>query len=212
MCALLLLCLGIFALIGMSNFGGALQFSCLSNSGPTNEGPKPECSAAEYAQAEIMGIDCPVMCAQSLKCSADHYWCAPLPEKREIGWDQWGLRNFDDFNKAMLAIFVQTTGDGEQTDAPSHTRRVVVAPTDMIPHPTCCSAGGMHAVTSALHDAGINEDFWAWVVHFLASVFLSLIALNLFLAVCCSAYADIVVRMVSMHQLDNGYLPLIACR
>ena len=75
---------------------------------------------------------------------------------REIGGDSFGYRDYDNFWRAMVAIFVQTTKDG-----------------------------GMHTMPMALSDGGVNSPAMAWGMSFVTSLLMNLLALNLFLAVCC---------------------------
>lgn len=164
-CGLLVFLLAIFSLVGMSSFAGALQYECIGLPSPDGqqEGMPPTCSDSQKQYAANMEVACPLQCPISLKCSEDHYWCAPLGTgPRQIGGDEFGFRDFDNFWRAMVTMFVQTTGDG-----------------------------GMHTIPMALHDSGVHSSNSAWLISFVASVCLNIIALNLFLAVCCSAYSDV---------------------
>lgn len=165
-CGLLLFLMGVFALIGMSSYSGALQYECIGHSGDIGDEsvPKPVCSAEQQLSAERMNIDeCPIRCPHSLECSKHHLWCAPLQGgRRQVGNDRFGFRDYDNFWRGIVTMFVQTTGDG-----------------------------GMHTMPMALYDAGVSNTMAAWAISFAGSVMLNLIALNLFLAVCCSAYSEI---------------------
>ena len=180
-CALLFFLLAIFGLVGMSSFGGVLQYECLEASGE-KEYPKPTCDDGQQAMAASMEIECPLPCSANLACAADHFWCAPVPEKREVGHDRFGFRDFDSFSRAMVTQFVGITGDG-----------------------------GMHAITGALYEAGAGAQGTAWFINFCSSVCLSLIALNLFLAVCCSAYSEASDRMYTIDlQREKAMLLALA--
>jgi hypothetical protein len=167
-CALLLFLLAVFALVGMSSFGGALQYECIGE--PGLDAPMPNCSLEQIASSNLMDLpECPLPCPPTLICANEpnaHMWCAPLEGgRREIGGDRFGYRDFDNFGRGITTMFVQTTGDG-----------------------------GMHTMPIALHEAGCSSDGAAWVISFFGSVCLNLLALNLFLAVCCSAYSDVAAR------------------
>ena len=94
-----------------------------------------------------------------------------MPEMRGVGADLFGYRDFDRFDKAVVTMFVQTTGDG-----------------------------GMHTIPTALRDAEVATPARAWFLSFCTSVVLNLIALNLFLAVCCSAYSDAAAQVDEVAQ------------
>ena len=88
--------------------------------------------------------------------------CEAYASSPEVGMDEFGFQDFDNIIRAVITMFVQMTGDG-----------------------------GMHAMPQALYASGSGSSGTAWLIFFTASVFLNLLALNLFLAVCCSAYSDI---------------------
>jgi hypothetical protein len=168
-CLLLLFLMSILTLVGTNSFAGALQYTCIGE--PGEDATRPVCSAEQHARADAMGIECPVNCPPSLSgsdglCEAYTY-CAPLPAPRPIGADSFGFRDFDDFVRGLLTVFVQTTGDG-----------------------------GMHTMPLALYSAGVGDSASnrAWLMSFCTSVLMNLLALNLFLAICCSAYSDVNAR------------------
>eukprot|EP01043_Picozoa_sp_COSAG02_P018298 COSAG02_NODE_852_length_16531_cov_9.899586_1_plen_1228_part_00 len=171
-CGLLLFLLAMFALVGMSSFGGALQYQCIGE--PGLDADKPRCSPEQIASAKLMKLShCPLPCPATLACANEpnaHTWCAPLQEgTRPVGGDRFGYRDFDNFWRAIITMFVQTTGDG-----------------------------GMHTIPLALHAAGCTSDTAAWVISFAGSVCLNLLALNLFLAITCSAYSDAAARTLQL--------------
>jgi uncharacterized protein YgiM (DUF1202 family) len=176
-CGLLLFLLGIFALVGMSSFSGALQYECIVGPAESIDDDQPDCTEAQLLAADRMGLRvqphgeaCPIPCPHSLECSKHYKWCAPLQDgRREIGNDRFGFRDYDNFWRGIVTMFVQTTGDG-----------------------------GMHTMPQALYEAGVSNSGAAWVISFFGSVLLNLIALNLFLAVCCSAYSEIAAQSEEM--------------
>ena len=174
-CVLIAFLLSVFALIGMSSFGGALQYECIGEANaPTF--PQPECTEEQnYFTAQMGYTECPVECPLTLTCANEpnaHHWCAPLQSGfRQIGGDEFGFRDFDWFYRALVTMFVQTTGDG-----------------------------GLHTMPLALRDAGCTMYIGAWLISFVATIFLNLIALNLFLAVCCSVYSDCAVQAEELEM------------
>ena len=180
-CLLLLFLMSILTLVGTSSFGGALQYTCVGD--PREDSARPVCSAEQLARANELGVDCPVQCPPSLaavggRCES-YVYCAPLPVPREIGADSFGFRDFDDFIRGLLTVFVQTTGDG-----------------------------GMHTMPLALHDAGVTDaaSNRAWLMSFCTSVLMNLLALNLFLAICCAAYSDVSSRSEEIAEQKQKLL------
>lgn len=97
--------------------------------------------------------------------------CEALANPHQVGMDEFGFQDFDNIVRAVVTMFVQTTGDG-----------------------------GMHAMPQALHASGIASKTTAWMIFFSASVLLNLLALNLFLAVCCSSYSEINSQMIEVES------------
>ena len=181
-CLLLLFLLSILALVGISSFNGALGYTCV---GTQDWGVPPvdslgalvipTCSEPQNEMAEEMDITsvdgaenphCPLLCPAILTAAESvcegYTYCAPKDVYPTIGADAYGYRHFDNFPRALVTVFVQTTGDG-----------------------------GMHTMPLALYSAGVVGTGRAWFMSFCTSVLLNLLALNLFLAVCCSAYSDV---------------------
>lgn len=159
---LLAFLLAVFALVGMTSFGGALQYECIGDL--SRSAGTPACTDEQMYFSETLGHECPVRCPVTLACAQElgYEWCAPLQSgKRNIGGDTYGYRDFDNFGKAIVTMFVQMTGDG-----------------------------GMHTIPLACKDAGCTADSAAWATSFVATLMLNLVALNLFLALCCSAYSN----------------------
>lgn len=184
---LLLFLLSIFTLIGLSSYTGALQYECL----PQHENEmNPECSVEQKFSATLMQVDCPLRCPRALSCAAlnDDMWCAPVQGgRRGIGTDVHGLLDFDTFLRGFVATFVQTTGDG-----------------------------GIHSIPLALIASGASMSETAWAISFASSVFLNMLCLNLFLAVLCSAYSDVVSateeRELARQRSRDKYLAMMEAR
>eukprot|EP01051_Picozoa_sp_SAG22_P003801 SAG22_NODE_190_length_15715_cov_21.164980_3_plen_357_part_00 len=71
---LLVFLLSLFALIGVSSFGGVLQFECIDGE---------VCSAGQMEMAHERGISCPMECPSTLQCAQDgEVMCAPLAKLR----------------------------------------------------------------------------------------------------------------------------------
>jgi hypothetical protein len=171
---LLVFLLAIFALVGVSSFGGALQYECMETDAYHYSIEHGKCTDAYQAAADRIGVDCPLPCPSSLECAvegwksgheSDDTFCAPLSTPRVVGYDKFGFRNFDNFWNGMMTTFVQTTGDG-----------------------------GLHTVPLALNAADAVGVSRSWILSFAVSLILNLVSLNLFLAVCCSAYSDVAER------------------
>jgi hypothetical protein len=154
-CGLMFFLLAVFSLIGMSSFSGALQYECIG------DGSEPVVCSSQQQYAADHGttgsMSCPVDCPYTLSCAVnfdveDRKYCAPLVDKRQVGEDEFGYRDFDSFSRGLMSMFVQTTGDG-----------------------------GMHVIPEALSDADAVGAGTAWLISFAASILLGLISLNLFL-------------------------------
>jgi hypothetical protein len=181
-CLLLLFLLSILALVGMSSFGGALQYTCIGD--PGDEVAPPVCSEDQLARAAELEVACPLTCPPTLTSPGavceSYTYCALLPVPRRVGADAFGFRNYDDFVHSLVTVFVQTTGDG-----------------------------GMHTMPLALYDAGVGTPTRAWIMSFCTSVLMNLLALNLFLAVCCAAYSDVYTRSDELATQKQKALNLI---
>lgn len=183
-CGLLFFLLAVFCLIGMSSFSGALQYECIG------DGTRPVvCSAEQQHEADhgVVGpMPCPIDCPHTLQCAADfdddnRKFCAPLVRKRKVGYDLFGYRDFDSFLRGLMSMFVQTAGDG-----------------------------GMHVVPQALYEADAVAASTAWVISFAASILLSLISLNLFLAICCSTYSGVYVASLERRKARQRLMDEVA--
>ena len=130
------------------------------------------CTQAQHNISEKMDLSCPFECPSTLHCAAsdETRGCAPLEEPRVVGNDEHGFYQYDNIWYGIITVFVQTTGDG-----------------------------GMHALPVALHEAGATTTGRAWVMSFFVSIMLNLVALNLFLAVCCSAYSDVAIEQEQLE-------------
>lgn len=116
-------------------------------------------------------LECPVRCPLTLACAETHEWCAPLAEPMSVGMDPFGYRNFDNFGVGVLSVFVQMSG-----------------------------TGGLHTLPLALEAAGAASPTRGWVISCMISLMLNLVALNLFLAVCCSAYSDVACKEMEIEE------------
>eukprot|EP01043_Picozoa_sp_COSAG02_P045498 COSAG02_NODE_4163_length_5684_cov_9.697941_1_plen_1345_part_01 len=218
-CILLLFLLLLFSLIGMSCFSGAIHYTCMDVTlvGDTDrvisgedwpQGCSDDCEyyvpqtlitrgilqGVQPLQSEGTLVSCPhsLRCAQEapavliadtsiVRClhlgtgecfsvgfnnytasSREMEACESLSRSPAVGNDQFGFQGFDNIMRATVTMFVQMTGDG-----------------------------GMHAMPHALHAAGSGSEAAAWIIFFTASLCLNLVALNLFLAVCCGAYSGV---------------------
>jgi hypothetical protein len=107
-------------------------------------------------------------------------WCSPVQPPRFVRSEAYGFTGFDSFPQAMLTMFVQMTGDG-----------------------------GMHDVPFALENAGATLGTFGWTLMMTAVLVLTLLALNLFLAVCCSVFDDVHEQVTSKNkriiERDEGY-------
>lgn len=88
-----------------------------------------------------------------------------------MGYDSFGYRNFDNFGSGILSVFVQMTG-----------------------------TGGLHTLPIALEQAEAAAPTRGWAISLTISLLLNLIALNLFLAVCCSAYSDVACKEMELEE------------
>ena len=79
-----------------------------------------------------------------------------------VGEDEYGTRSFDNIFQAFYTVFIHMTGDN-----------------------------GMQDLPNALWAADTTSQWMAWPLFAVATIMLTLILLNLFLAICCSAFEDI---------------------
>ena len=104
--------------------------------------------------------------------SSEMQACESLSIAPAVGNDEFGYQGFDNLFRAVVTMFVQMTGDG-----------------------------GMHSMPQALHSAGSGSEAIVWAIFFAASVCLNLVALNLFLAVCCGAYSGVSNELDELDQI-----------
>eukprot|EP01043_Picozoa_sp_COSAG02_P037378 COSAG02_NODE_2799_length_8009_cov_10.033375_1_plen_1293_part_00 len=88
-----------------------------------------------------------------------------------MGYDTFGYRNFDNFGAGILSVFVQMTG-----------------------------TGGLHTLPIALEQAEAAAPTRGWAISCAITLLLNLVALNLFLAVCCSAYSDVACKEMELEE------------
>ena len=104
-------------------------------------------------------------CGACMKCPEDADGVAPctaLSPPREIRTEGYGFTGYDDFAQAMLTMFVQMTGDN-----------------------------GMQDIPFVLEDQNVSLSWFGWILMMVAVMVLTLLALNLFLAVCCAVFDDV---------------------
>lgn len=119
--------------------------------------------------------DCPTECPLTLNCANapdKQHWCAPLQDGfRRIGGDEYSFHDFVWFYRAIITVFVQTTGDGKDTRDPHHNAIDQENFCQVACHVT---TGGLHTMPLALREAGCTLDTAAWVISFFATIFLNL--------------------------------------
>jgi hypothetical protein len=109
------------------------------------------------------GWEKPVMCVAKLEAHPD---VNKTDIKRQVwqgvGEDNYGTRSFDNVFYAFYSVFIHMTGDN-----------------------------GMQDLPNAMWEADTTSQWLAWPMFAIATVMLTLILLNLFLAICCSVFEDI---------------------
>ena len=185
-----------YSLLGMSLWAGGLRYACDSygnlnlpsvwdNYDPSgsqadanttaallalSEGPVirevESRSWSTYAYSYTTVVDGPIdliECPACLTCPAtdekDTSMCGALVQPAYIRSENFGFSGFDNFAMSMLTMFVQMTGDN-----------------------------GMQDVPFALENAGVSLSSAGWFTMATATAVLTILALNLFLAVCCSVF------------------------
>ena len=79
-----------------------------------------------------------------------------------VGEDEYGTRSFDHVFQAFYSVFIHMSGDN-----------------------------GMQDLPNALFDADASSVWLAWPLFAVATFMLTVVLLNLFLAICCSVFEDI---------------------
>lgn len=120
---LTMLLLGAFALIGLTCFHGALQFSCVGKSDMFQVIDQAVLPAGRDSSSEVMGglLDCP----STLQCTTEqlgegHAFCKEFSSPRQVGgyMDPLGKRNFDNIFSSMISMVVHMSSDGGMQDMP----------------------------------------------------------------------------------------------
>eukprot|EP01047_Picozoa_sp_COSAG01_P004837 COSAG01_NODE_161_length_23642_cov_713.337000_6_plen_671_part_00 len=119
-------------------------------------------------------------CAPCLPCAHTGDACARIEPTPYIRSENYGYTNFDSIGNAMLTFFVQMTADN-----------------------------GMHDLAFAIEDADLTLASIAWPLMLSGVIVLTILALNLFLAVCCSVFDDVydkvTQRQESIVNRDDSY-------
>ena len=188
-CILISFLLMAYSLICMSLWSGALSHQCATE--PPQEFANwstaqtlSASSAANDTEGAIMTVQLTyrdlVECPACLQCptdeATDEAWCSVLTSPRYVRSEGFGFSGFNWIGPAMLTMFVQMTGDG-----------------------------GMQDIAFALEDSQAVLSNISWLLMMTAVLILTLLALNLFLAVCCSAFDDVHEKLTSkmQHAMQN---------
>lgn len=119
-------------------------------------------------------------CPACLPCGDTAGRCDRLPAEPFIRSEEYGFTGFDNFVQAMLTMFVQMTGDN-----------------------------GMQDIPFALGQAGVVLNGFGWPMMASGVIILTILALNLFLAVCCSVFDEVHDKVtVQKHEVvkrDEAY-------
>ena len=113
-------------------------------------------------------------------------YCKSYDQPAYVRTEEYGFTGFDNFGQAMLTIFVQMTGDN-----------------------------GMQDIPFALAETGAVLSGTSWFLMMTAVLVLTLLALNLFLAVCCAIFDDVHETVFARHRkvigrddaYDTGFEP-----
>ena len=104
------------------------------------------------------GWDKPIMCVAKLETHPDpNKTDVKRPVWQGVGEDEYGTRSFDNIFHAFYTVFIHMTGDN-----------------------------GMQDIPNAMWEADTTSQWLSWPIFAFATVALTLILLNLFLAICCS--------------------------
>ena len=107
-------------------------------------------------------------CPACLECAETQGKCAAYVQPVYIRSEDFGFSGFDNFAQSMLTMFVQMTGDN-----------------------------GMQDIPFALVNAKVSLSGAGWLVMATATAVLTTLALNLFLAVCCSVFDGVMDKIES---------------
>ncbi len=130
-------------------------------------GLRYECARTEEQLQGLLAMNITppdaIDCPASLLCGGtETETCSLRDPPTYIRSENFGFTGFDSFPQSFLTMFVQMTGDN-----------------------------GMQDIPFALENAGVNMSLAGWVVMSTAVIVLTTTALNLFLAVCCSVFDDV---------------------
>eukprot|EP01043_Picozoa_sp_COSAG02_P017725 COSAG02_NODE_810_length_16920_cov_466.145286_3_plen_3115_part_00 len=189
---LLAFLLSLFAMIGTSSFGGALHYTCVrcDSYDVTTEAQMQRCAISDrrvyegntlltgedgWVRADMEGVQTQwttnstmlLLCPHSLTCAKDaqddNIFVRCIERGvLEVGEDGMGSRSFDHFFSAFYTMFILLSGDN-----------------------------GMQDLPNAFFTVDASTEWLAWPMFFVASFGLTLVGLNLVLAICCSVFEDI---------------------
>ena len=171
----------VFALICMSLWSGGLTYECQEDETVRNLNTNGSWDGTLSLGEQREAFQCP----NALDCTTgDDEWeltyCTKVSPPRYIRSEGYGFTGFDDFLQAMLTMFVQMTGDN-----------------------------GMQDIPFALQRSGVALSGLGWSLMLAAVLVLTLLALNLFLAVCCAVFDDVHEKIFAKaHRVidrDAGY-------
>ena len=174
----------VFALICMSLWSGGLNYECQDGGGviPPLHSSNSSNGTLQTPVAEMRDL---YACPHSVDCSttedgSELTWCTVVKPPRFIRTEDFGFTGFDNFVQAMLTMFVQMTGDG-----------------------------GMQDIPFALEHAGAVMGEFGWILMMVAQLVLTILAMNLFLAVCCAVFDDVHEQVFKKNarliQRDEGF-------
>ena len=185
----------LFSMVGISSYAGAFHYTCVSCA--VDIGTNfTACEAAdrmifedhsyvvlsESSQPDAWVSDEDFMdeCPESLMCATQAGGTLTLANEVEvplyenvkcvgrtgdplgIGEDGYGTRSFDNIRRAFYTMFIHMSGDN-----------------------------GMQDLPNALYAVDAANQWMAWTLFAVASFILTYVALNLFLAICCTVFYDI---------------------
>ena len=175
----------VFALICMSLWSGGLKYECQDAGGLTSPLYSSNSSDGTLQPLVAEVRDYLYVCPHSVDCSTTEEgneltWCTVVDPPRFIRTEDFGFTGFDNFVQSMLTMFVQMTGDG-----------------------------GMQDIPFALEHAGVVTGEFGWILMMLAQLVLTILAMNLFLAVSCAVFDDVHEQVFKKNdrliQRDQGF-------
>ena len=150
-------------------------------------GMRYHCALDDSQEAALLAINATppetIECPASLLCGGKEVeMCSINDPPTYIRSENFGFTGFDDFPQSFLTMFVQMTGDN-----------------------------GMQDIPFAIEGNGVSMALAGWIIMATAVIVLTTTALNLFLAVCCSVFDDVMgkigdrQRAALERELKAGY-------